>query len=188
MQERAGANIETPRVPPEPDRDGWREFGCDSESDGDPLVPPRVAEAFGGLNRAHHLIGLVHTEFIHAFEERGVETLAIAAIHNANNYSIRFFPGEHDSILVPIQEIASALVNDTAYENGWILAHSHTGSEAKMSDDDERTTCVLSWLGNLLQKPLVDHWIFSLSHGQFLSVADDFPGTLTPRIRFGIEE
>lgn len=113
--------------------------------------------------------------------------MAIAAVEGNSSFSVRFFPGNRDSILVPVREIATALVTDVSYNNGWILAHSHTGASAELSIDDEKSTCVLSWLGTILEKPLVDHWIYSLSHGEFLSVMEDDPALFTPRVRFGID-
>lgn len=114
------------------------------------------------------------------------EAIAIAAVGSDDNFSVRFFPGyAADEIEVPVCAIVHSLVTDPAYENGWILAHSHTNGLIKLSKADMRVTCSLAWMSDLLEVPLVDHWIFDAGTDRMAAVSTVWPSLLEPKIQFG---
>jgi len=71
-----------------------------------------------------------------------------------------------------------------AFADGFIVVHSHTEGTAEPSNDDLKTTCVLSWLADLMGVELVDHWIISKT-GCFHSLdAGPFRAALKPDVHF----
>jgi len=111
--------------------------------------------------------------------------MAIAAISGDDSFSLRFFRGYAEEVEVPVCNVIHALVTDPAYENGWILAHSHMNGVLRISKADMQTTCSLAWISDLLEVPMVDHWIFDPIRSQAISVSVAWPSLLEPKVQFG---
>jgi len=125
-------------------------------------------------------------EFTYLYLTQGVEAMAIAAVSSHDSYSVRVFPGYGpDEVEVPVCAIIHALVTDPAYENGWVLAHSHTNGLLTASQSDLRATCALAWVADLMEVPLVDHWLFDPPSDQMMAMSVTMPRVLEPRVSFG---
>jgi len=158
------------------------------------LVSPRVREAFGGISAFEKTLDIVALEFYEVFEERNTEAIAIAAVKSTGNSSFRFICDEttSNSAFVPIDSIVRLLSNDDIYDYGWVFCHSHTNQDPSPSDEDDKTTCILSWIGKMIDKPLVDHWVYGLDEdnaslansANFYSYSINRPTCLSPRLVF----
>ena len=158
------------------------------------LISPRVREAFGGREAVDKTLDIVSVEFLDVFESMGVEAVGIAAVKSSGNCSFRFWSDQSDYnySYIPVAEITRLLCNDDIYEYGWVFCHSHTGRDPDPSEDDDKATCLLAWLGKILDRPLVDHWIFAadgdgipnISRSNFYSYSARKPKTLSPRLVF----
>lgn len=130
---------------------------------------------------------MIRREFEDIYNRKGYESLAIVGVQGDDDFSIRFFPGiSDDCVDVPLRSVISAMITDYAFENGWILAHSHTNASCHFSEADIAITCTLAWISRAVDSPLVDHWLFDMENGVFISASVVKPTILDPKVQFGL--
>lgn len=158
---------------------------CSGESAGHsrPDFPHRIREAFGGLNRVCRAYDMLKSELEYASQrEPEHESLAILAMQGAGDMTLSMIPDRTHCKKIEIQ-LRRVLHQVADFESGWILAHNHPGRDAFPSERDKETTMVMAFLGDLLERPLVDHWIFGqdVPNGlPFYSFATSDAGRLRP--------
>lgn len=143
---------------------------------------PAVVEAAGGGRRLLGItsaIGAVIQE-IRSSTPHNPEVAVMCSF--GKMCRAQYLVGDEEKVFIPSHIVAQTLI-DEDYELGWVLAHIHPTKTANPSKNDIVTTNTLAWLGQLMNRPLIDHWIFG--HDQsFFSFRNTIPKALTPRVHF----
>ena len=122
--------------------------------------------------------------------ESDKEQCAIIGVVGHGDHAFRIWTegSDEDSIRVPFADIVQILSADPeAFGYGWVFAHTHSLSK-EPSSADHSATCALSWLGKLLDIPLVDHWIFTMQNPNIYSYSQTASEFLSPSVRFEIDD
>jgi hypothetical protein len=152
-----------------------------------PIVSPRVEEAFGGSNNTKLAIRRILGEFQANSSDR--EQCAIIGSCGRGDHSFRIWTEDsgEDFIYVPFAEIVQILSADReSFGYGWVFCHTHR-LKKKPSKEDDSATCALAWIGKILEIPLVDHWIFTMQDPSIYTYSQKTPKYLSPGVRFEVD-